>query len=139
MRLHINHKHLLKIQNRGKECAFPWFLIFLNLHVSSQYRQTFVTSITKQSKPQVAFLEYRLYSDAISWKNYHSNCRFHRQRLVFHGFAWNKFMFKFQNSSIKRQMFVKTIPRFCVEPKIFPAVFGHIFVIIGMIIFSIER
>ena len=28
MRLHINHKNLLKIQNHGKECAFPWFLNF---------------------------------------------------------------------------------------------------------------
>ena len=26
----------------------------------------------------------------------------------------------------------------CVEPKVFPVVFGHIFVVIGMIILSIE-
>ena len=53
--------------------------------------------------------------------------------------VWKKFLFKFQNSWIGRQMFVKIVPQFCVEPKIFPAIFGHISVVIGTIILSIEQ
>ena len=76
--MYFFHKHLLKIQNRGKECAFPRLFIFLNLQVSSQFLCTFVVGITKPSKPRVAFYKYRLNSDAVSWKTYCSTCRFHR-------------------------------------------------------------
>ena len=31
--------------------------------------------------------------------------------------AWNKFLFKFQNSSIERQTFIESVPRFFVETK----------------------
>ena len=59
--------------------------------------------------------------------------------VAFHGFSWNFFLFKFQNLSIERQSFVETVPRIFVETKFCLAVFGHIFVIIGMTTLLIER
>ena len=57
-------------------------------------------------------------------KNRH---KFHWERLVFHGFVWKRFLFKFHSSTIETQTFVETVPRFCVEQKFWPVVFGHIF------------
>ena len=53
--------------------------------------------------------------------------------------VWKKILFKFQNSSIERQTFVESVPRFCMETKFCLAVFGHIFVVIGTTTLSIER
>ena len=53
--------------------------------------------------------------------------------------VWKKILFKFHNSSIERQTFVESIPWFGVETKFWLTVFGHIFVVIGMKIVSIER
>ena len=72
-------------------------------------------------------------------KNYCSTCRFRRKWLVFHGFAWNKFLFKFQNPSLETQTFLERAPQFCMETKNFLAVFGHIFVVIRTTTLSIER
>ena len=78
-----------------RKVPFHGFLIFFwNLQVSSQYRQTFVAGIAKPLKPRMDFQEYRHYRDEVSWKNYRSTCRFHWKWLVFHGFAWKKFIFK---------------------------------------------
>ena len=53
--------------------------------------------------------------------------------------VWKKFLFKFHKSSIERHMFVKRVPWFGMEAIFCLAVFGHIFVIIGMKTLSIER
>ena len=48
-------------------------------------------------------------------------------------------MFIFQNSSIERQTFVKTVSRFYEESKICLAGFGHIFIVTGTILSLIEQ
>ena len=41
--------------------------------------------------------------------------------------ARKKFLFKFQNLSIEKQTFAKSVPRFCMENKIFPIHFWPFF------------
>ena len=46
--------------------------------------------------------------------------------------AWNNFLFKFQNSSIERQMIIEHFPWFVMETRFCVAFFGHICITIGM-------
>ena len=53
--------------------------------------------------------------------------------------VWKNFLFKFQNSSIERQMIIEHFPWFVMETRFCVAVFGHIFVVIGTKTVPIEQ
>ena len=117
MRVHINHKPLLKIQNRGKEGAFPRFLIFfrtssfcLNIdELSSQVLQnrrnprwlsTNTIAIAMQLRGTITiqladFVDRDWFSMVLCGRNFCSSSRIRRQRdkclsKLFHGIVWKQ-------------------------------------------------